>query len=151
LNAAVAASPEPAVKNSEKILGNAYFDGRLFTVPTVEEALNCVLWRCRGDAVRNSVGAFARTLFTTKELHLKNTGQILAMMESVKGVVYKDSVPGWAVEGTLVKKEQYAHEGTNLKTGEVERTARTRTRAVDRGVTKFTDENLELVTQKYWP
>jgi tRNA(His) guanylyltransferase len=150
LNAAVEASPEPAVRNAEKVLGNAYFDGRLFTIPTVEEALNCVLWRCRGDAVRNSVGAFARTLYTTKELRLKNTGQILDMMKNEKGVVFKDTVPAWALEGTLVKKEQYEHEGKNLKTGEVEMTLRTRTRAVDRGITEASAANLTLITEKYW-
>jgi tRNA(His) guanylyltransferase len=54
---AVAALPKPAVKNAENVLGTAHFDGRLFTVPSVEEALRCVLWRCRGDAVSNGVGA----------------------------------------------------------------------------------------------
>jgi tRNA(His) guanylyltransferase len=150
LNAAVAKCPEPAVKNGEKILGNAYFDGRLFTVPTVEEALNCVLWRCRGDAIRNSVGAFARTMFTTKELHLKNTSEVLDMMKNEKGVVFKDAVPSWAQEGSIVKKEQYEHEGRNMKTGEIEKTVRTRTRVADRGVTEFSEENLRLITEKYW-
>jgi hypothetical protein len=66
LSAAVTTTPDLPVK--EGILGTAYFDARLFTAPTIEEALNYVLWRCRSDAVINSVGAFARTLYTTKEL-----------------------------------------------------------------------------------
>ena len=150
LSAAVAASPEPAVKNWEKVMGTAHFDGRLFTVPSVEEALNCVLWRCKGDAIRNSVGAFARTLFSTTELHGKSTEETLRMMEKEKGLVFKDSVPSWAVAGTIVKKEQFEFEGKNEKTGEVEKTSRTRTRAVDRGVTEFSEENLRLVMEKYW-
>jgi tRNA(His) guanylyltransferase len=149
LGVAVAASPAPAVRNAESVLGSAYFDARLFTVPTLEEALNCILWRCRGDAVRNSVGAFARTLFSTKELHQRNTNEVLEMIAS-KGVAFKDAVPAWAVEGTIVKKEQYEYEGKNLKTRELEKTTRTRTKAVDRGVTTFSEENLNLVTEKYW-
>lgn len=145
----VEANPEPAVRNVQAIMGTAYFDARLFTVPTVEEALNCILWRCRGDAVRNSVGAYARTLFSAKELHLKNTDEVL-MMISAKGVPFKDAVPTWAVEGTIVKKEQYEIEGTNQKTGAAERSLRTRTRAADRGVTEFSANNLRLVTEKYW-
>ena len=149
LAAAIRASPEPAILNTE-VLGTAHFDARLFTVPTSEEALNCVLWRCRGDAIRNSVNAFARTLFTTSELHGLNTKDVLRRMETEKMVVFRDAVPRWAVEGTMVKKEQYEFEGKNLKTGELEKTMRTRTRAVDRGVTKFSEENLKLVTERYW-
>jgi tRNA(His) guanylyltransferase len=48
LASAVAALPMPAVKNAENILGTAHFNGRLFTVPSVGEALNCVLWRFMG-------------------------------------------------------------------------------------------------------
>lgn len=149
LTTAVAAFPEPAVRDSD-VLGTAHFDGRLFTVPSVEEALNCVLWRCRGDAIRNSVSAFARTLFSTKELHKKSTATMVEMIEKQKGVDFSDAVPSWAAEGTLVKKEQYEVEGQNAKSGEVEKTLRTRTRAVDTGVTKFSDANLKLVTNRYW-
>lgn len=150
LASAVAALPKPAVKNAKNVLGIAHFDGRLFTVPSVEEALNCVLWRCRGDAVRNSVSTFARTLFSTKELHGKNTQEILKMMEVEKRVVFREAVPSWAVEGTMVKREQYEFEGRNEKTGQLEKTVRTRARAVDRGVTEFSEANLSLVIEKYW-
>jgi tRNA(His) guanylyltransferase len=146
--AAVVATSDPRVK--EGILGTAYFDARLFTVPTAEEALNCVLWRCRGDAVRNSVGAFARTLFTTKELHLKSTEEVLKMMKTEKGVIFKEAVPSWAVEGSMVKKEKYDFEGRNLKTGDMEMTVRTRTRVEDRGIIKFSEANLKLITDRFW-
>jgi tRNA(His) guanylyltransferase len=145
----VAAFPEPKVKK-EEVMGTAYFDARLFTVPTVEEALNCVLWRCKGDALRNGVGAFARTLFSTKELNGKSTTEVLRMMEEEKGVVFRDSVPSWAPEGTVVKREHFEGEGRNEKTGEIEKMVRTRARAVDRGVVEFSEANLRLVTEKYW-
>ncbi|KAF4625646.1 hypothetical protein G7Y89_g12517 [Cudoniella acicularis] len=149
LATAIAASPKPTVLKPE-VLGTAHFDGRLFTVPTEEEALNCVLWRCRGDAVRNSVNAFARTIFSTKELHGKSTKEVLQMMEVGKGIVFRNAVPSWAVEGTTVKKEQYEFEGKNMKTGTLEKTVRTRTRVVDQGVTEFSEEAVKLVSEKYW-
>ena len=143
------ACPKPAVKNTD-VLGTAHFDGRLFGVPSVEEALNCVLWRCRGDAIRNSVSAFARTLFSTRELQKKNTEAIMKMIETKTGSAYRHVVPPWAVEGTIVKKEQYEVEGQNAMTGEGEKTLRTRTKAVDKGVTEFSNANLKLITEKYW-
>jgi tRNA(His) 5'-end guanylyltransferase len=149
LSAAVSESPEPAVRNAETVLGSAYFDARVFAVPSVEEALNCLLWRCRGDAVRNSVNAFARTLFSMRELHGKNCEEVLEMMRA-KGVVYEEAVPSWAVEGSTVKREQYEHVGRNLKTAEEEVTSRSRAKVVDRGVRTFSEENLRLVVEKYW-
>ncbi|KAF2130226.1 hypothetical protein P153DRAFT_356032 [Dothidotthia symphoricarpi CBS 119687] len=152
LTAFLGANPEPKVKESayEK-LGTACFDARFFAVPSAEEALNCLLWRCRNDAVRNAVGAFARTMFSTKEMHGKKTTELLEMMEREKGVKFEESVPKWAVEGCLMKREQFEHEGVNLKTGETEKTFRTRTRVEERGVRIFSEENLRLVTEKYWP
>lgn len=143
--------PEPAVKASAyEVLGTAYFDARFYAVPSTEEALNCLLWRCRNDAVRNSVGAFARTMYTTEQMHGKRTKDLLEMMEEEKGVKFEEAVPKWAIEGCLMKREQYDHEGINPKTGTIEKTSRTRTRVENRGVRDFSEENLMLITHKYW-
>ncbi|KAF2830869.1 hypothetical protein CC86DRAFT_367514 [Ophiobolus disseminans] len=143
--------PEPKVKDSAyQKLGTAHFDARFFAVPSVEEALNNLLWRCRNDAIRNSVGAFARTMYTTEEMHGKRAADLVEMMKTDRGVVFEEAVPTWAIEGCLMKREQYQHEGVNLKTGKKEKTTRTRKRAVDRGVKEFSEENLRLVTEKYW-
>ena len=96
------------------------------------------------------MGAFARTMYLTKEMHGKRTADLIEMMRTEKGVVFEEVVPKWAVEGCLTKREQYEHEGLNLKTGEREKTFRTRTRVKERGVREFTEENLKLVTDKYW-
>ncbi|KAF2036781.1 hypothetical protein EK21DRAFT_51932 [Setomelanomma holmii] len=142
---------EPRIKDSAYAkLGTAHFDARLFAVPSVEEALNCLIWRCRNDAVRNAVGAFARTTYSTKQMHGKRTGELIAMMKEEKGVIYEDAVPRWAIEGCLMKREHFEHEGLNPKTGEIEKTLRTRTRTEERGVRDFSDENLRLITDKYW-
>ncbi|KAF9741479.1 hypothetical protein PMIN06_010576 [Paraphaeosphaeria minitans] len=151
LAACLAEQPEPKVKDAAYgVLGTAHFDARFFTVPSVEEALNCLLWRCRGDAVRNSVNAFARSLYRDQQLHKKTVVEVLHMLRKEKGVEYEDAVPRWAIEGSLVKWEQWEHEGVNLKTGEKAIAMRTRTKVEDRGVRDFSERNLRLVTQKFW-
>ncbi|CBX94334.1 hypothetical protein IAQ61_009958 [Plenodomus lingam] len=151
LTAALHAQPNPVIKPSAyETLGTACFDARFFTVPSIEEAMNCILWRCRNDAVRNSVSAFARTMYTSEQMHGKRTGDLLEMMEKEKGVKYEDAVPKWAIEGSLVKREQFEHQGVNPKTGLLERALRTRTRVEDRGVTAFSEEGLRLIRDKYW-
>ena len=80
LSTTISAIPDLVVKNAEIMVETSHFDGRLFSVPTMEEVLNCLPWRCRGDAVRNSVGAFAR-MFSTKELHWKLKNEVLEMMK----------------------------------------------------------------------
>jgi hypothetical protein len=143
--------PEQAVKgNVEKVLGTAHFDARFFPVPSVGEALNNLIWRCRNDAVRNAVSGFARTMYSTKEMNGKKTRELIDMMLEEKGVRFEKAVPKWAIEGCLLKREQYEHEGVNPKTGENEKTFRTRTRVEERGVRVFGDEGLKLVTDKYW-
>ncbi|KAI4710714.1 hypothetical protein J4E89_004303 [Alternaria sp. Ai002NY15] len=143
--------PEPGVKGDvEEVLGTAHFDARFFPVPDIAEALNNLIWRCRNDAVRNSVSAFARTIFSTKEMNGKKTKDLVSMMLEEKGVRFEEAVPRWAIEGCLIKREQYEHEGVNLKTGETEKTFRTRTRVEERGIREFGDEGLKLVTSRYW-
>ncbi|KAF3048542.1 hypothetical protein E8E11_008630 [Didymella keratinophila] len=134
LAAFLTACPEPKVKDSAfDKLGHAHFDARFFAVPTVQEAFNCILWRCRNDAVRNSVNAFARTLYSTNQMHGKTANELKDMMKIEKGVVFEEAVPKWAIEGSLLKREQVEHDGVNKKTGQVEKTSRTRTRVEDRG------------------
>ncbi|KPM45224.1 hypothetical protein AK830_g1390 [Neonectria ditissima] len=149
LTAALAETPEPAVKGFAS-LPLPHFDGRLFNVPSVEECVNNVLWRCRGDAIRNSVSAFARSLFSTKELQGKNKDEMLQMAKE-KGVSYEEAVPKWALEGSIVKKSLVKIEAVDMKTGEPVTAVRTRARCEDRGMTEFSDENLALVRDKYWP
>ncbi|KAJ8118589.1 hypothetical protein OPT61_g467 [Boeremia exigua] len=151
LTTLLAASPEPKVQDvAIESLGTAHFDARFFNVPNVEEALNCILWRCRNDAVRNSVNAFARTMYSTKEMHGKMTKDLIEMMRVEKGIEYKEAVPRWAIEGCLLKREHVEHAGLNPKTGKIEHALRTRTRVEERGVREFSAENLRLVTDKFW-
>jgi len=151
LTDALKAMPEPEVKGDvEEVLGTAHFDARFFPVPDVAEALNNLIWRCRNDAVRNSVSAFARTMYSTKEMNGRKTRDLVSMMLEEKGVRFEEAVPKWAIEGCLMKREQYEHEGVNLKTGKIEKTFRTRTRVEERGIREFGDEGLKLMTSRYW-
>lgn len=159
LATALAETPEPAVQgfNAEKNGAGSpapplpYFDGRMFNVPSVEECLNNVLWRCRGDAVRNSVSAFARSLFSTKQMHGKNKDEMIEMAKREKGLFYEESVPRWALEGSIVKKELVEIDAVDFRTGEAVTATRTKTRCEDRGMREFSGENLALVREKYWP
>jgi tRNA(His) guanylyltransferase len=141
--------PKIKEKGIEK-LNSTHFDARVFTVPSVDEALNCLVWRCRGDAIRNAVSAFARRYYTSKQLARKRTGQVLEMLEREKGVVFAEKAPKWAHEGTMVKRKLVEIEGLNLKTQQMEKAIRTRMLEVDRGVVEYSQENLKLVTDKYW-
>ncbi|KAF4548259.1 tRNA(His) guanylyltransferase-like protein [Elsinoe fawcettii] len=151
LAACLADSPEPQVTSSAyDRIGTAHFDARIYTVPSIEEALNCLWWRCRHDAVRNSVGAFARTLYTTQQMHGKSTQEVLEMMKNDKGIEFGQAVPRWAVQGCLLKREQAEHQGVNPKTGQSEMSLRTVIRVEEQGVRNFSVDNLKLVTNKFW-
>jgi len=52
-------------------------------------------------------------LFSTKELYRKSKNEALEIIKREEGVVYKDVVPSWAVEGTIIKRELVKYEGLN--------------------------------------
>jgi len=57
----------------------AHFDCRVWTVPTLIEAANVILWR-EQDAVRNSVQMAAQALYGHKQLQNKNTSDLHEML-----------------------------------------------------------------------
>ena len=52
-----------------------HFDCRVWQVPDRETALKVFYWR-EDDAIKNSIQAVARSLYSHKELHEKNSGQL---------------------------------------------------------------------------
>lgn len=56
----------------------AQFDSRVFQIADHEEVVNYFIWRYF-DAKRNSVQMLAQSLYSPKELHGKNTGDMLSM------------------------------------------------------------------------
>ena len=64
---------------SERAQNIVVFDARAFSVPTLEDAYDVLLWRQR-DCMRNAVSMSAQSLFSTKELHGQHTNAMLDML-----------------------------------------------------------------------
>lgn len=62
----------------------AFFDCRVWAVPSKEEAVNALLWR-EQDAVRNSVLMLAQSHFSHREMHNKNQAALHEMLHA-KGI-----------------------------------------------------------------
>lgn len=71
----------------------AMFDCRVWNVPNLVEAANCILWRMQ-DAERNGVQMLGRAHFSHKQLLNKKSGDIIDMLRN-KGVEYHDLFPSF--------------------------------------------------------
>ena len=77
-------------KEYEKLFDNkiAHFDSRIFMIPK-EEVCNYFYWR-QQDATRNSIQMVARSFFSHKECHKKNTSELQDMLMLQKSVNWND-------------------------------------------------------------
>lgn len=66
----------------------AFFDSRVFTIPTAVEVENYFIWRQK-DATRNSIQMVAQYHFSHNELHGKNTSEMKKMLHMVDDPWYK--------------------------------------------------------------
>ena len=82
------------------------FDCRAFNVPK-EEVTNCVLWR-QQDAIRNSIQALGQTHFSHKELHEKNTEDIITMVKEKTGILW-NNLPIDQQRGMCCIKDEEGH------------------------------------------
>lgn len=123
----------------EEILANmdkvAYFDSRVFTLPTATEVVNCFVWR-QQDATKNSISMAAQSMFPHKELHKKNGSDMQEMMWQ-KGVNWNDYPVGFK-RGRAIVKESFEHKGLDKKTGQEVVTQRSRWVSVEPPI--FTQE-----------
>ncbi len=71
----------------------AFFDARVFQVPTKTEAINYLIWR-QNDATRNSISSVAQSMYSHKELHGKSSNQMQEMIFQ-KGVNWNDLPSGY--------------------------------------------------------
>jgi len=78
-----------------------WFDSRAFNVPR-NDVVNYFVWRQR-DWERNSVSMFARTLYSHKELHKKNCGELKEMMKE-KDLIW-DELPAPKRRGRAIYKK----------------------------------------------
>jgi tRNA(His) guanylyltransferase len=82
----------------------AFFDSRVFTLPTRTEVINYLIWR-QQDATRNSISSVAQSLYSHKELLGKNSNQLQEMIFQ-KGTNWNDYAPRYK-RGRIVVKESY--------------------------------------------
>jgi tRNA(His) guanylyltransferase len=64
---------------SEGGYGVRQFDSRAFVLPDLSDVTNYLIWR-QQDATRNSVSMSAQAVFSHKQLHLKNSKNMLDML-----------------------------------------------------------------------
>ena len=84
----------------------ATFDCRAFNVPK-EEVTNCVLFR-QNDAIRNSIQALGQAYFSHKELHGKNTEDIITMVKEKTGILW-NKLPIKQQRGMCCIKDEEGH------------------------------------------
>lgn len=83
-------------------IGPAFFDCRVWQVPTQDEAANAILWR-ELDATKNSISMSARHYYSHKELHGK-TGSEMQELLFAKGVNF-NNYPSFFKRGTYIRRE----------------------------------------------
>jgi len=83
--------------------GPALFDCRVWTVPNKTEAANAILWRER-DAYKNAIQSAARSVYSHKECHDKDTGEMIQML-SAKGIEFETHYPAYCQRGTFFQRK----------------------------------------------
>jgi len=81
----------------------AYFDARIFNVPSLTECYNNVYWRSTYDCIRNSISMTAQTHFPHKSIHGLSTKQLLQKLKDEKQLDWEQMDPEFKY-GTFVKK-----------------------------------------------
>lgn len=113
----------------EEILANmdrvAYFDSRVFQLPSREEVINNLIWR-QQDATRNSIQMGAQSMYSQKQLHGKNTSELQEMMFQ-KGQNWNDYPVGFKRGRIILKEKEELVEIKNPKNPEAEKKFITRT------------------------
>ena len=118
----------------------AEFDARTFTIPSKTEVMNYMVWR-QQDTVRNSISSVAQNLYSSKELHGKNSSEQQEMIFQ-KGINWND-YDSTLKRGRFVFKEEVDME-TEFKGKEFKQTSYKRNVWVARGCPTFTQEPLFL-------
>lgn len=114
--ASVSASMAAAKFNQQRLLLDerlihklAFFDARVFQVPTKTEAINYLIWR-QNDATRNSISSVAQSMYSHKELHGKNSKEMQEMIFQ-KGLNWNDLPSGYK-RGRVICRQQEDTEHT---------------------------------------
>lgn len=79
------------------------FDARVFNVPTLDEAVNCFIWR-EQDATKNSITMAASEYYSHKFLHGKNGSEKKELLLQ-KGINWND-YPDFFKHGTYIQRQR---------------------------------------------
>jgi len=101
----------------------AYFDARVFHLPSNEEILTNIMWRI-SDVKRNGVNNLGHNHFTQKEMEGLSPKEVIKKL-SDKGIEWS-SMPNQYKYGVIVKKGSFMKEGFNPMTSETVTVQRTR-------------------------
>ncbi len=118
----------------------AFFDARVFQLPTKTEVENYFIWR-QQDCTRNSISSVAQFLYSPKELNGKSSNEQQEMIFQ-KGINWNDYDAG-CKRGRIIFKEEYAIQPTGPWTAELKST--TRTRWTSSGAHIFSQDKSQLV------
>ena len=81
----------------------AYFDSRVIYLPSLDEVINCLIWR-QNDCIKNSVATYAQSMFSPKQLLNKCQNEQIEMMLKLKGKDWHELQTVYKL-GTLIHKE----------------------------------------------
>lgn len=90
----------------------AFFDSRVFSIPSRTEVANYFIWRQK-DCVRNSVQSYAQSIYSHKQLMGLNTKEIITKLES-DGHRWNE-LPEGLKNGRLIRKVKVQN-GEQLRT-----------------------------------
>jgi len=114
VSASIATSTFNIIRREEQgITKIANFDSRVFQIPQDDEVINYFIWR-QQDTVRNSIASVAQSLYSSKELHGKNSNTQQEMIFA-KGINWNDYAPHLK-RGRIIYKQDYTSE--NPMTGD---------------------------------
>jgi len=82
----------------------AFFDCRAFNIP-LEEIINVFRWRFQ-DWRRNSIQMLAQSEFSQKQLHKKNTKEMIDMVRDKTGFSWYNDLDSLWKNGTLIYKKK---------------------------------------------
>lgn len=92
----------------ERVGRLAFFDARVWAVPTEDEAVNCLIWR-ELDATRNSISMAAQAHFSHKRLQGVHSDQMQEMLWQERQINWNDYPSrfkrgGYFKRGTVTRK-----------------------------------------------
>lgn len=85
------------------------FDARVWTVPTLEEAVNVFLWRER-DATKNSISMASQSVYSHKQLMYKNSSEMQEMLFK-KGINWNDYSDAFK-RGSYIQRRKFQEKFT---------------------------------------